>query len=373
MAEKGESAAAGEETGLKKELQKVVKVILEEDDYGIERTKEAITILLRLAELKHQKPVDVGRDDPAILSSRQDNMITEADRFYLEVWLGKLSSRFLSDQKIAANELRLLIETNPTYPEAFCELTDAISLLLGPLSGAERKVDREPELQEDLITTVLNLSIPEKNKKLVAENPVVLPVLIESMKFGTIETRRKAAAALFTLSELDSNKVLIGNSGALRPLLDLLREGPPSAMKDAASAIFNLCFVTNNKEMLADQGAVKLILQKINGGILVDELLGILAMLSTDLIAIRDLEVEGINNVKCILKIIRESSSEHTKENGITILHSVCRKDLGMLTMILIEDIERHTLAGLVETGTSEAKWKASGILERIKRITSPK
>ena len=60
MAEKEESATAGEETELKKELRRVVKIILEEDDYGIDITIEAIRILSCLAELKLKKPVGLG-------------------------------------------------------------------------------------------------------------------------------------------------------------------------------------------------------------------------------------------------------------------------------------------------------------------------
>ncbi|XVF57015.1 hypothetical protein PTKIN_Ptkin06aG0168500 [Pterospermum kingtungense] len=384
MAEGGESAAAGEETGLKKQLQKLVKVILEEDDYGIEITEEATRILSRLAALKLKKPVALGRDDTGlaekfkglglddavILSSGQD-MITEADQNHLNSLLNKMYSRFLSDQKDAAKQLRCLIETTPSYRDAFCKLTGAVSILVRPLAGAERMVDTEPELQEDLITTVLILSIPENNKKLVAESPLVLPVLIEATKYGTIETRRKAAAAFFTLSELDSNKVLIGNSDALLPLLNLLREGPPLAMKDAASAIFNLCFVTDNIEMLTELGAVKLILQKIYDGILVDELLGILALLSTDHMAIRELEDE--DTVKSILEMIRDCNSEYTKENCVTILYNVCRRNLSLLAVIWREETKEHTLAELAETGTAGAKGKASGILGRIMRAFPPK
>lgn len=64
MAAKEESAAAGGEgTELKKVQQKVVKMILEEDDYGIEMTMEAIRILSHLAELKLKKAVGLGVDD----------------------------------------------------------------------------------------------------------------------------------------------------------------------------------------------------------------------------------------------------------------------------------------------------------------------
>ncbi|XVF57011.1 hypothetical protein PTKIN_Ptkin06aG0168300 [Pterospermum kingtungense] len=443
MAEKGESSAAatGEETELKKELQRVVKTILEEDDHGIEVTMEAIRILSCLADLKLKKSVGLGMDekfkcplsneimaDPVILSSGQtydrphiqkwlnegnltcpkskqvlvhstltpnclvrelisqwckdrgiappkvyqDNdgdMTTLLDRKCLNSLLEKMSSS-PSDQKVAAKELRRLTKTIPSYREAFCELTDAISILLSPLSKSETTIEWEPELQEDLVTTVLNISIPENNKELVAQNPVVLPVLIESMKYGTVETRRNAAAALFTLSALDANKVLIRNSHAFLPLLELVRGGHPLAMKDAASAIFNLSFNTENKAEFINLGAVKVIVDKIKDGILVDELLGILALLSTDDRAIDQLE--NLESLHSILQIIRDSSNERTKENCVAILYNVCRNNRTMLMFLRGEDIKKHTLTELAETGTTRARRKASGILNKINRAFPP-
>ncbi|XVF57010.1 hypothetical protein PTKIN_Ptkin06aG0168200 [Pterospermum kingtungense] len=416
MAEKKELAAAGEEMELKKELQKVVEMILEEDDYGIEMTIEAIRILSCSAELKLKKPTGLGMDgmnlpekfkcplsgeimgDPVILSSGQTydrpyiqkwlndvvqrpwnrtpkgssghiwSLVTKADRIYLNSLLAKLRSS-LSDQKEAAKELRRLTKTTPSYREIFCERTNTISILLSPLSESERNIESEPDLQEDLITIVLNLSIPENNKKLVAENPIVLPLLIESMKFGTLETRRNAAAAIFTLSALDSNKVLIGNSGALLPLLELLHEGHPLAMKDAASAIFCLCFRTDNNAKFNQLGAVKVVLENINDGILVDELLDILVLLSADHNAID--EIGDLDTLLNLLKIIRHSSLERTKENCVEILYNVCKKNLTLLMVIRVEEIKRHTLAELAETGTSRARRKASRILRKINKSFS--
>ncbi|OMO87847.1 hypothetical protein COLO4_20543 [Corchorus olitorius] len=438
MAKQEELVAAGEETELKKELERIVKMILEEDDYGIETTIEAIRILSCLANLKMKKPVGLGIDDkvlsdkfkcplsgeimgdPVVLGSGQTydrphiqkwlndgnltcplskqvlthsiltpnclvrelisrwckdcgialpksyqdsdgDVIAEVDRIYLNSLLEKLSSS-LSDQKEAAKELRRLTKTTPSYRAVFCEFNDAISRLLSPLS--QREVESDPGLQEDLITTVLNLSIHGSNKKVLAENAVVIPLLSESMKFGTIETRRNAAAALFSLSALDSNKIIIGNSGALVPLLELLQEGHPLAMKDAASAIFNLCIPPVNKAKFTEIGAVDIILQKIKDGILVDELLGILALLSTHHSAVD--ELGDPDTLQCLLKIIRDSDSERTKENCVAILYDMCIKNLALLMVIKTEEIRKHTLAELAETGTPRARRKAGGILAKI-------
>ncbi|KAJ0539557.1 putative armadillo-like helical protein [Helianthus annuus] len=119
----------------------------------------------------------------------------------------------------------------PSFRALFGESLESIPQLLTPLCQSKSQTEIHPDLQEDLITTLLNLSIHDNNKKLVAETPMVIPLLLDALRFGTIETRTNAAATLFTLSALDSNKSLIGKAGALKPLIDLLEEGHPLAMK----------------------------------------------------------------------------------------------------------------------------------------------
>ncbi|KAE8714538.1 Germin-like protein subfamily 1 member 18 [Hibiscus syriacus] len=212
-------------------------------------------------------------------------------------------------------------------------------MLLSPL--LETKTECDPNLCEDLITTVFNASLHVNNKKQLAENPVVIPLLIEYTLLGTIETRRNAAATFGSLSALDSNKFIIVNSGAVAPLLELLREGHPSAVKDAASTILSLCTVCANKAKFVEQGAVEVILEKINDGIFVDELLVILAMLSTNRMAIE--ELGDCKTLQSLLRIIRHSSSECSKENCAAILYNVCLKYLTLLMVIRAEEIKKQT------------------------------
>ncbi|KAK8571666.1 hypothetical protein V6N13_047324 [Hibiscus sabdariffa] len=383
------------ETELKKELQTVVKKILEDEDYGFQTTIEAIRILSSLAEFKMKKPLlSEIMGDIVVLASTQTygrphmkkwlkecnltwppsqqeldqdvgaQASTEVDLTYLNSLLETLSSSSVPDRKRAAKELRRLTKNTKSYKAALCEFSNAISRLLSPLMEPKSKSD--PDLQEDLITTVFNASLHGNNKKQLAENPVVIPLLIESIMLGTIETRRNAAATLGSLSELDSNKFIIGNSGAVAPLLKLLHEGHPLAIKDAVLAIFNLCMVCENKAKFVEKGAVELILQKINDSIFVDELLVILAMLSTNRAAID--ELGDCKTLQSLLQIIRHSSSECSKENCVAILYNVCSKDLTLLMVIRAEEIKKHTLAKLAYTGTTRAKRKAIAIISRIHR-----
>ncbi|KAL8138944.1 hypothetical protein V2J09_004945 [Rumex salicifolius] len=301
--------------------------------------------------------------------NREDGLILNSDRDHFFSLLDKISSPSITDQKAAAKELRLLTKRIPTFRALFGESTNYILQLLKPLTNQNSTLNQtQLDLQEDLITTLLNLSIHESNKKLVAETPAVIPLLIQALRCGTIETKSNAAATLFTLSALDSNKALIGELRALKPLIELLNDvgNNPSAVKDAASAIFNLCILHENKARAVNEGAIKVLLDKIKNGIVLDELLAILAMLSSHHKAVEEMSELGV--LPCLVRILRETSCARNKENCIAILYVVCMNDRAKLREIRAEENEYGTLSNLARDGTSRAKRKANGILEKLNR-----
>ncbi|XP_057509772.1 U-box domain-containing protein 9-like [Actinidia eriantha] len=442
----GDAAMAAKATELKKELQRLVRAIVEDEDFdfSVQAVDRAAQTLFELKELKKKKrPVSLKLSqlsacpeefrcpiskeimrDPVIVATGQtydrpfiqrwlkaghrtcpqtqqvlshtlltpnlliremisqwckthgiqlpdpvqysnEDGLTEADREHFLSLLEKMSST-PTDQKEAARELRLLTKRIPSFRQLFGESLDAITQLLKPLSQGRSQSDVSPDLQEDLITTLLNLSIHDNNKKFVAETPTVIPLLMDALRSGTIETRSNAAAALFTLSALDSNKALIGKSGALKPLIDLLEEGQPLAMKDVASAIFNLCILHENKARAVRDGAVRVILKKITNRMHVDELLAILAVLSSNPTGVE--EMGDLGAVPCLLSIIRESACARNKENSIAILHTICFNDRTKWKEMREEEKTYGTISQLTQNGTSRAKRKANGILERLNR-----
>ncbi|KAK9069038.1 hypothetical protein SSX86_013154 [Deinandra increscens subsp. villosa] len=281
--------------------------------------------------------------------------------------LKKLSSTIVSEQKQAAKTLRLLTKKFPSFRAFFGESSNAIPQLLAPLSQMiKNKTDLDLDLQEDLITTLLNLSIHDNNKKVVAETPMAIAVLLDALKSGTIETRSNAAATLFTLSALDSNKTIIGKSGALRPLIDLLDSGNALAMKDAASAIFSVCILHENKGRAVQDGAIRVLLNKIKERVHVDELLAILAMLSSNQKAVE--EMGDLGAVSCLFSLIKETTCARNKENCVVILYTICFNDRAKWKEMRDEESRYGTLSRLAQDGTSRAKRKANGILDRINR-----
>ncbi|CAG7868857.1 unnamed protein product [Brassica rapa] len=288
---------------------------------------------------------------------------TKSNREVLNSLLCKVSSSNLQDQKSAAKELRLLTRKGTVFRAFFGESSDQITRLVNPLLHG----CKDENLQEDVITTLLNISIhDDNNKKLVCENPNVIPLLIDALKRGTVATRSNAAAAIFTLSALDSNKSLIGKSGVLKPLIDLLEEGNPLAIKDAAAAIFTLCIAHENRIRAVKDGAVRVLGEKISDGLYVDELLAILAMLVTHWKAVE--ELGDLGGVSWLLKITRESECKRNKENAIVILHTVCFSDRTKWKEIKEEESSYGTITKLAREGTSRAQRKANGILDRLRK-----
>ncbi|KAF8053758.1 hypothetical protein N665_1376s0008 [Sinapis alba] len=293
----------------------------------------------------------------------EEKGVTKSDREVLNSLLCKVSSSNLQNQKSAAKELRLLTRKGTVFRALFGESSNQINRLVNPLMS----LNQDEELQEDVITTLLNISIhDDNNKKLVCENPNVIPLLNDALRRGTVATRSNAAAAIFTLSALDSNKVLIGKSGVLKPLIDLLEEGNPLAIKDVAAAIFTLCIAHENRSRAVKDGAVRVLGKKISDGLYVDELLAILAMLVTHWKAVEELGELG--GVSWLLKITRESECKRNKENAIVILHTICFSDRTKWKEIKEEESSYGTITKLAREGTSRAQRKANGILDRLRK-----
>lgn len=100
-----------------------------------------------------------------------------------------------------------------------------------------------------------------------------------------------------------------------------------------------------------------------------DELLAILAMHSSHQKAIE--EMGELGAVPCLLSLIRECTCARNKENCIAILHSIYLNDRAKWKEMREEENTHGTISELAENGTSRAKRKASGILERLNRIVN--
>ncbi|MQL75486.1 hypothetical protein Taro_007859 [Colocasia esculenta] len=308
--------------------------------------------------------VDLPPRDPLHDHDAADSAVTQGERVQLVCLLDKISFPSIAEQKQAARELRLLTKRMPSFRALLGETPDALPRLLGLLSSAE--LHQHPDMQEDVVTTILNISIHDSNKKVVGDNPQAIPLLVDALTTGTMETRSNAAAALFTLSALDANKLKIGEAGSMRPLVRLLDEGTPVAKKDAASAVFNLCMAHENRSRAVKEGAVRVLLKTVAEQTLVDESLAILAMLASNPEAVEEMGSGG--GVPCVLSIIRDSTCGRNRENAAVILYAICINDRKKLREVREEEDLHGTVSQLAQNGTSRARRKAAGILERLNR-----
>ncbi|KAI8567092.1 hypothetical protein RHMOL_Rhmol02G0094500 [Rhododendron molle] len=242
---------------------------------------------------------------PDIITTVCNILISNLLKNIIDSLLDKMMSSSLSDQKSSAKNLRQLTKQYAPFRDLFGN--EAVSKLLKPLD-VPGNACLDLDLQLDIITTVFNISLPQGNKKVVAENPRVIPLLINALRTGTSQTKSNAAAALFNLSELDSNRTLIHVSGALGPLIRLVGEGNSETMTDVCAAMSMLCRDGANtdahREKAVSDGAVRVILRKVKDGDFLDLLLPVLATFSSLPSAAEEMGKMGA--VACLLKIMME-------------------------------------------------------------------
>ncbi|CAA2967514.1 U-box domain-containing 9-like [Olea europaea subsp. europaea] len=337
---------------MKRELERMVNAIVEEEDYTVEATDHAMGILWALKDLKLK----------AVMKPQEllglDNFCFSAVPPPPPELRCPISGELMKDPVVLAS--------GQTYDETFiqkwlkdghqtCPTTDHVlpHTLLTP-----------NHLVKKIISKWSKEKTSEINRKLVGETPSAIHFLIETLRNERIETRSNAAAALLVLSTLDSNKHIIGKSGAIKPLIDLIEEGHPLTVKDAAAAILSLCTVVENRAWAVTLGAVTVLTKKVMDDILIDEMLDILAILCSHQKAVEELGELGA--VSCLLNILRKNVSELNKEKCVAILYTMCFSDRTKLREILAVESACETLSNVAQTGTSRARRKANGILERL-------
>lgn len=277
----------------------------------------------------------------------------------------KLAAGNAHVQKQVARELRLLSKIGPEYRICIAE-AGGISFLLPLLSSCDAKT------QEHAVTTLLNLSIVEDNKKEIV-GAGALDLIIEVLKSGhTMESRENAAAALFSLSVSDEVKVEIGSKfDAIPSLVILLHEGSiQRGKKDAATALFNLAVYHGNKAKIIEAGAVPTLLALLSheSATVADACAAVLALLATSpegTVALRDAAA-----ISTIVPLLRHGSPK-VREYATSVLLAMCKSG----DQVIIEDLVKHStnivqyLYHLLATGTLRSKRKASALLKLLRSL----
>ncbi|KAK8941001.1 U-box domain-containing protein 17 [Platanthera zijinensis] len=287
----------------------------------------------------------------------------EAVRMTAEFLVGKLAMGSPDTQRQAAYELRLLAKTCMDNRRIIAE-AGAIPFLITLLGS------RDPLLQENAVTALLNVSIFDNNKTLIMAAGGLDPILKVLREGAMMEARENAAATIFSLSILDECKAAIGKrADAMLGLVSLLQEGTVSGKRDAATALFNLAVYDPNKTPVVAAGAVpvlvKLLMDEQAG--ITDESLSLISLLCGCEDGMR--EIGKRREVVPVLVDLLRLGSPKGKEHSISVLLGLCKDGGGdMGRRLLMNARSVPSLQSLAATGSTRARRKAEALLRLLNR-----
>ncbi|KAK6786497.1 hypothetical protein RDI58_015022 [Solanum bulbocastanum] len=288
---------------------------------------------------------------------------TDAVKMTAEFLVGKLATGSPDIQRQAAYELRLLAKSGMDNRRIIAE-SGAIPFLMTLLGS------RDPRIQENAVTALLNLSIHENNKILIMSAGAIDSLIGVLQSGKTMEARGNAAAAIFSLSVIDEYKVIIGaRTKAIPALVGLLKEGTTAGKRDAAIALFNLAVYDANRQSIVLAGAVPLLIDLLmddKAGI-TDDSLAVLALVlgcNEGLQALRKSRIL----VPLLVDLLRFGSSKG-KDHSITLLLGLC-KDSGeeIAGRLLMNPRSIPSLQSLAADGSLRARRKADALLRLLNR-----
>lgn len=275
----------------------------------------------------------------------------------VEALVRKLSSRSTEERRAAVAEIRCLSKRSTDNRILLAE-AGAIPILVNLLTC------EDGQIQDNAVTSILNLSIYENNKGLIMLANAI-PSIVQVLRAGSMEAKENAAATLFSLSLADENKIIIGASGAIPALVELLQNGSPRGKKDAATALFNLCIYHGNKGRAVRAGIITALLKMLTDSSMVDEALTILSVLASHQEA--KAAIVKASTIPVLIDLLR-TGLPRNKENASAILLSLCKRDqenlacLSRLGAII-------PLSELAKNGTERAKRKANSLLETLRKL----
>ncbi|PUZ51935.1 hypothetical protein GQ55_6G230600 [Panicum hallii var. hallii] len=269
-----------------------------------------------------------------------------------------LSSLHPDVQRKAVKKIRMLSKESPENRLLIAD-NGGIPVLIGLLACPDKKV------QENTVTSLLNLSIDDKNKLLITRGGAI-PLIIEILRNGSPEAQENSAATLFSLSMLDENKAAIGSLGGLAPLVELLRNGSARGKKDAATAIFNLVLTPQNKARATQAGIVPALLRVIDdkGLGMVDEALSIFLLLSSH--AACRAEIGTTAFVEKLVRLIKDGTPKN-KECALSVLLELGTNSKPLLVHGLRFGLHED-LSKIAKNGTSRAQRKASSLIQLARK-----
>lgn len=276
-----------------------------------------------------------------------------------------LSLGSVEEKKAAVAEIRKLSKSKS---EERVEIAEA-----GAIPELVKMLSSEDVLtQENAISCILNLSLHEKNKRVIMLCGAI-SYIAQVLKVGSMEGRECAAATIYSLSLAEENKAIIGASGVIPDLLEIVETGSERGKKDAAGALLNLCMYQGNKGRALRAGIVKPLLKMLShhhhhdssNASLVDEALYIMSILCDHPEA--KAAMGNAYSLRVLTDVLKTDSSR-SQENAAALLLALCKGDWQKLEW-LTRLGAAAPLMELAENGTGRAKRKAASLLNQIRKL----
>ncbi|KAK6118651.1 hypothetical protein DH2020_047564 [Rehmannia glutinosa] len=289
-------------------------------------------------------------DDPDIASSPLAEEISSL--------IQNLYSSNVNVQRDAIVRIRVISKESPDSRSLIAN-TGGIPPLVSLMSRTDS------EIQQHIVTALLNLSLDEANKRLIAREGAI-PSIIHVLQNGTQEAKENSAAAIFSLSILDDNKVLVGCSNGIPPLVDLLRNGTNTGKKDAATALFSLVLNQSNRSRAIKAGIIPALLHLLEDKTLdmVDEALSILLLIASHPEGRN--EIGRLSFIQTLVEIVRDGTPKN-KECATAVILELGSSNSSCLLAALQYGVYEH-LIEITKSGTTRARRKANSLLHLMSK-----
>ncbi|KAM1010972.1 hypothetical protein ACFX13_047123 [Malus domestica] len=195
------------------------------------------------------------------------------------------------------------------------------------------------QLQEYGVTVILNFSLCDENKELIASSGVIKP-LVRSLKTGTATTKENTACALLRLSQIEEDKDAIGRSGVIPLLVNLLECGGFRGKNDASTTLYSLCSVKENNIRAVESGIMKPLVELMAdfGSNMVDKSTYVLSVLVSVPEARATLVKEA--EIPVLVEIVKVGS-QRQNEISVVILLKLCENSGVHRNMVVCNDANR--------------------------------
>ncbi|KAI0523415.1 hypothetical protein KFK09_005810 [Dendrobium nobile] len=267
------------------------------------------------------------------------------------------SSASPEEKRGAASKLRLLAKHRSDFRELI-GTSGAIQTLIPLLCSADSIV------QENAVTSLLNLSLEESNKTTIIVAGAIKP-LVYALRTGTVTSKQNAACALLNLSMIEETQITIGVCGAIPPLVSLLVNGSIRGKKDALTTLYKLCGARQNKERAVSAGAVTPLVALVAEGMrgTAEKAMVVLSRLS-EIEEGREAIVEE-GGIPALVEAV-EAGPAIWKEFAVNTLLQLCR-DSELNRGLLVREGAIPPLVALSQSSSSTAKQKANMLLKYLR------